>query len=307
VGRYALRRLLALPLILVAVYSIVFLMIRATPGGPWDPDVMVPPSILANLRHYYHVDDPLWRQYWRALGELVLHGNFGLSYATSRSVGEMIAQALPISLQLGAAAMTVAMLGGVWLGLSAAVHRNGLIDYVAMPVGLVGISVPAYVSAPLLVVLFAVQWHLLPSSGWEGLLSRAALIPVFTLALAPAAALARYTRAAALDVLQLDFVRTARAKGMPRGNVMLHHIVPNMLIPVVTVAGSYLSGVLTGAFFVEWIYAIPGMGRLVVQGIFGRDYPVILGASVVIAAVIAVTNFIVDLSYAVIDPRIRYG
>jgi oligopeptide transport system permease protein len=298
---------MVLPAVLLAVYSIVFLMIRATPGGPWDPGAMVPPAILTNLRQYYHADDPLWRQYWRLLSELVVHGNFGLSYATSRNVGEMIGQALPVSLQLGATAMLVAAAAGVLAGLSAALHRNHLMDYAAMPIGLIGISVPAYVSTPLLVVLFAVQWHVLPSSGWDGLLSPAAAIPVFTLALAPAAGLARYTRAAVLDVLQLDFVRTARAKGMPGRRVTLRHIVPNMLIPVVTVAGSYLGGVLTGAFFVEWIYAIPGMGRLLVQGIFGRDYPVILGASIVVAGVIAVTNLVVDLSYAMIDPRIRYG
>jgi oligopeptide transport system permease protein len=306
-GRYVLRRLLVLPAVLLAVYSIVFLMVRATPGGPWDPGAMVPPAIIENLRQYYHTDDPIWRQYWRLLGELLLRGNFGLSYATSRSVGEMIAQALPVSLQLGAASMVVATLGGVALGLAAGVRQNTIVDYAAMPIGLIGISVPAYVSAPLLVVLFAVQWHVLPSEGWEGLFSRAAAIPVFTLALAPAAGLARYARAAVLDVLQFDFVRTARAKGMPAGNVLLRHIAPNMLIPVVTVAGSYLASVLTGAFFVEWIYAIPGMGRLLVQGIFGRDYPVILGSTVVAAAIIAVTNLLVDLSYAFIDPRIRYG
>lgn len=306
-GRYILRRLIVLPAVLLAVYTIVFVMIRATPGGPWDPGAMVPPAIIANLRQYYHTDDPIWHQYWRLLSELLLRGNFGLSYATSRSVGEMIAQALPVSLQLGAASMAVAAACGVTLGLAAGLHRNSALDYAAMPIGLVGISVPTYVSTPLLVVLFAVHWHVLPSEGWEGLFNRGAAIPIFTLALAPAAGLARYARAAVLDVLHFDFVRTARAKGMRAPRIVARHVAPNMLIPVITVAGSYLASVLTGSFFVEWIYAIPGMGRLLVQGIFGRDYPVILGASIVIAAVIAVTNLLVDVSYALIDPRVKYG
>jgi ABC-type dipeptide/oligopeptide/nickel transport system permease component len=307
VTSYIARRLLVLPAVLLAAYTIVFLMARAAPGGPWDPDIMVPEAVRENLRRYFHADEPIWVQYWRFLHQIVAHGNFGPS-ATNlhRDVGSMIADALPVSLQLGAAAMTLSIGVGVLLGVLAAVRQNGLLDYLAMITALVGISLPAFVVTPLLVVLFAVQWRLLPSSGWAGLLSASALIPVFTLALGPMAGLARYTRGAVLDVVRLDFVRSAQAKGLDGRHVTLRHVLPNALIPVITVTGDYLTRVLTGAFFVESIYAIPGMGRLMVHGILNRDYPLILAATLVIAALIAVINLLVDLAYALIDPRVRY-
>jgi ABC-type dipeptide/oligopeptide/nickel transport system permease component len=307
VPSYVTRRLLALPVVLVAAYTIVFFMARAAPGGPWDPDIMVPEAVRENLRRYFHADDPIWVQYWRFLHQIVVHGNFGPS-ATNlhRDVGSMIAEALPVSLQLGATAMTLSVGVGMLLGVLAAVRQNTGLDYLAMMVALVGISVPAFVVTPLLVVLFAVHWGLLPSSGWTGLRSSAALIPVFTLALGPMAGLARYTRGAILDVFRLDFVRSAQAKGLSGSRVTFRHVLPNALIPVITVTGDYLTRVLTGAFFVESIYAIPGMGRLLVQGILNRDYPVILGVTLVIAAMIALINLLVDLAYAVTDPRVRY-
>jgi ABC-type dipeptide/oligopeptide/nickel transport system permease component len=218
----------------------------------------------------------------------------------------MIVQALPISLQLGLGAMLVAAAAGITLGILAATRRSTSLDYLSMTVVLVGISVPTYVIAPLLVVLFAVVWHLVPTSGWHGLFAGTAVIPVFTLALGPTAGLARYTRSAVLDVIRLDFVRTGRAKGVRQGRLMVRHVLPNALISVLTVAGGYLAAVFTGAFFVESICAIPGMGRLIVQGISNRDYPVIFGVSLVVAAGVALINLAIDVSYAVIDPRVRY-
>lgn len=304
---YVIRRLLALPLLFIAVYTIVFLLARLSPGGPWDPSLPVPPAVIENLRAHYHVDDPLWSQYWHLARNIVVDFDFGPSYlAMRRNVSTMLAEALPVSLQLGGASVVLALLVGLFLGLIAAVRQRTVMDYASMGLVMFGISVPPYVTTPLLVIFLAIHAGILPSQGWNGIFSAAAIIPVVALTLGPAANLARYTRNSVLDVIGLDYVRTAEAKGLPRRIILLRHILRNALIPIVTVAGLYLARILTHTFYVEYIYGIPGMGRLAVDAVFGRDYPVIMGVAVVVAVLVGVTNLAVDIVYAWADPRVRY-
>jgi oligopeptide transport system permease protein len=304
---YLLRRLLTLPLIVIAVYTLTFLLARATPGGPWSTDLPVPPNIIQNLRAFYHADEPLLVQYWLLAQNVFLHGDLGPSYlAMRRDVSDMIFEALPISLQMGGASVLVAMIVGIGLGVLAAVRQRTAYDYAAIGAVMFGISIPPYVTTPLFVLVFAITLHWLPSHGWDGIFSTSAIIPVAALALGPAANLARYTRNAVLDVIRLDYVRTARAKGLPMRQVLTRHILRNALLPIITVSGLYVAQILTHSFYVEYILGIPGMGSLGVTAIFGRDYPVILGVVLVIASLVAITNLLVDLVYAWADPRIRY-
>jgi ABC-type dipeptide/oligopeptide/nickel transport system permease component len=303
---YVTRRVLALPLIVIAVYTLVFFLARSSPGGPWDPNLPVPQAVIDNLRAHYHADEPLIIQYWELAKNIVLEGDLGPSYlAMRRDVSTMIAEALPISLALGAASVGLALVVGIALGVLAAMRRNTSVDYASMGLVMFGISVPPYVITPVLVLVFAIWLPWLPSQGWSGLFSKAAIIPVIALALGPAATVARYARNSVLDVIRLDYVRTAEAKGLPPRLVITRHVLRNALIPIITVAGLYITRTLTHTFYVEYIYGIPGMGRLGVDAVFGRDYPVILGVSLVVAILVAVTNLLVDLTYAWADPRVR--
>lgn len=304
---YVVRRILALPLLFVAVYTIVFLLARLSPGGPWDPSLPVPPAVVENLRAHYNVDAPLWEQYWLLARNIVVDFDFGPSYlAMRRNVSTMIGEALPISLQLGLASVLLAMMVGLAIGLIAAVRQRTAFDYTSMGLVMFGISVPPYVTTPLMVIVFAIHTSILPSQGWNGILSTTAIIPVVALSLGPAANLARYTRNSVLDVVGLDYVRTAEAKGLPPKLILFRHILRNSLIPIVTVAGLYIARILTHTFYVEYIYGIPGMGRLAVDAVFGRDYPVIMAVAVIVALLVGVTNLLVDIVYAWADPRVRY-
>jgi ABC-type dipeptide/oligopeptide/nickel transport system permease component len=294
---------------LLLVYTVVFFLMRATPGGPWDDIGQRPvfPEVRENLLRKYHLDDPLWKQYVDYLGA-ALHGDLGPSYRNrARTVADIIADFFPISLQLGLAAMVVALGVGVPLGFLAAARQDTLVDRGLMLLAVVGISTPSFVVANLLVVVFAVHLRWVPTSGWEGLLSPRAAIPVLALALGPLAAIARYARSAMLDVIRADYVRTARAKGVSEWRVILGHAAKNALIPVVTIAGIHLAFVVTGSFYVEVVTGVPGLGRYLVQSISARDYPVIMGTTLLLAAIVMTVNLLVDLLYAVLDPRIRHG
>lgn len=306
-GRYILWRLALLPVVALTVFTLVFFIARATPGGPWDPDLPVSEAVRQNLRAHYGADEPLLSQYWESLRKLVLDGDLGPSYREARrDVGTLIIEALPISLQLGLAAMLLASVVGVCLGVFAARHQGTKFDYGAMTFVLVGISVPPYVTAPLLVVLFSIMLPWLPASGWHGLVHQGAIIPVVVLMLSPAANIARYTRNTYLDMARQDWVLAAEARGLPSRSVAVRYVLLNATIPVVTVGGAELARVVTGAFFVEFIYGIPGMGRLLIDAILARDYPVVMGVSLVIATLIVVINLVLDIVYAAVDPRVSY-
>lgn len=303
-GAYVIRRILLLIPTLLAIYTLTFFLIHATPGSPWSAgDKPVHPVVLKRLNEAYGLDDPLWKQYVNYLWG-VLHGDFGPSFGSkARSVSDIIGDTFPVSFSLGLVAMAIAMLIGVSLGVIGALKHNGPIDYITSFIAIVGISTPSYVIVSLLVLIFASQLGWLPTGGWDGIFSVKIIIPAFALSLYPAAVLARYTRSTMLDVLNADYVRTARAKGLNQRAVVVRHALRNALIPVLTVSGVILADVITGSFFVESIYSVPGLGRYFVSSITERDYPVILGTVLLFGFVIAVMNLIVDLLYPLLDPR----
>ncbi len=303
---YIVRRVLALVPTLFLVYTITFFLMHATPGGPWDTgEKPLPAEVQAQLKAAYGLDKPIWQQYGDYLGK-VLHGDFGPSYAQrSRTVADIIGTALPVSLQLAAAATVIAVLVGIPLGVLGAVRHNGPLDYLSGLISMIGISTPAYVVTSLLVLLLASKLRWLPTGGWDGIFSPKAIIPALSLALYPLAVLARYTRTSMLEVLRQDYVRTARAKGIREWVVLMRHCLRNSLLPVITIAGIVLADIATGSFFVETIYQVPGIGRYFVQSISGRDYPVILGTVLLLALVVSLLNLAVDLLYPLLDPRIR--
>lgn len=301
---YIIRRVLFLFPTLFIIYTLTFFLIHATPGGPWSQgDKPVPPIVLKRLNEAYGLDDPIWRQYLDYLWN-ILHGDFGPSFSSrTNSVTDIIRETFPVSLQLGVTAMVLALLIGIPLGVIGALKHNSFLDYLSGFVAIAGISTPSYVSVSLLVLLFANTLHLVPTGGWEGIFNTKALIPAFALALYPAAVLARYTRASMLEVLSADYVRTARAKGLNETSAIVRHAIRNAMLPVVTVSGIILADVMTGSFFVETVYQVPGIGRYFVDSITSRDYPVILGTVLLLGAVVSVMNLIVDLLYPLLDPR----
>lgn len=305
-GAFIIRRVLLLIPTLLAIYTLTFLLIHATPGGPWSQgDKPVPPLVMERLNAAYGLDQPLWKQYLTYLWN-ALQGDFGPSFSSrSRTVTDIIGDTLPVSLQLGIVAMAMAVVVGITLGTLGAIRHNTVVDYIASFIAIFGISTPSYVVVSLLVLVLASTFGLVPTGGWNGIFAREIIIPATALALYPAAVLARYTRASMLDVLTTDYVRTARAKGLSERWVIIRHAIRNALLPVVTVSGIVFADVITGSFFVETIYSVPGLGRYFVSSISERDYPVILGTVLLFGAIISVMNLIVDLMYPLLDPRMR--
>ena len=304
---YAIRRVLAGIPTLLLVFTLVFLIAHATPGSPWDigSNRPVEPSVKAALDAKFHLDEPLPVQYVSYLLG-ALHGDLGPSYRDrTQSVTDIIFHFLPVSLELGAAAMLLAILLGLPLGALAALTRDSWVDGFIRMVSTLGISMPTYVVTSILIVTLGVGLGWVPTFGWHGAFSASAIIPVFSLALAPLAAVIRYFRNSMLEVMHLDYVRTARAKGLRPVAIIVRHMGRNALIPVMTVAGVYASYVLTGSFFVESIAGVPGFGRYFVLAVAARDYPVIIGTTLVYAVFVVGINLLVDLSYLFLDPRVR--
>lgn len=304
---YILRRLLWMVPTLLAAFTLTFLLVHATPGNPWDEsEKPLPEAVIANLNKQYHLDDPLPKQYVDYLLN-VARGDFGPSYRNvERDVSEIIRASLPVSVQLGITSLLFALVVGVPLGTLAALKRNTWVDYAASLVTVTGIATPPFVRVSLLIVLLALALRWFPTGGWNGLLDPRIVIPTIAIGSGPAAILARYTRASLLEVLGQEYMRTAQAKGLHQSAIVFVHALRNALIPVVTVAGVTLANVITGAFFVERIYDVPGIARQFVDSVSGRDYPLLLGTVLVFALLISLVNLLVDLSYAFLDPRIRY-
>ncbi|MFO1060923.1 MAG: ABC transporter permease [Dongiaceae bacterium] len=292
---------------LLLVYTLVFAIAHVTPGSPWDigSNRPVDPSVVASLNARYHLDQPVLTQYFAYLAGAV-QGDLGPSYRDrSRTVAEIVADFLPVSIELGLAAMALAVLLGLPLGALAALSRSRLVDGAIRTVSTLGISMPTYVVTSILIVLLGVGLGWVPTFGWKGLFSASAIVPVFSLALAPLAAVIRYFRSSMLEVMHLDYIRTARAKGLRPLAIVIGHMGRNALIPVVTVVGVYASYVLVGSFFVESIAGVPGFGRYFVLAVAARDYPVIIGTTLVYAVFVVVINLLVDLAYFALDPRVR--
>jgi oligopeptide transport system permease protein len=302
---YVIRRVLWFIPVLFFVSLITFLLMHAIPGGPWDEEKKLPEAAVANLNAKYGLDKPLWQQYLNYLAGL-LRGDLGPSYQrTTESVQEILAKGLRATALLGVLALGVALVVGIGLGVLAAIRRNTIIDYLSVTFATAGAAIPSFVMAILLIYVFSVQLHLLPTSGWGS--PKQVIMPTIALSLLPAAFLARITRASMLEVLGQDYVRTARAKGIHEIAILNRHALRNALIPVLTVIGPLAANLLVGSFIIEFIFAVPGVGRLFVQAVQARDYGVIMGATLFYALVVAVANLVVDITYAAVDPRIRYS
>jgi oligopeptide transport system permease protein len=300
---FVLRRLAdAIPTLLVLV-AVAFFMIRLAPGGPFDAEKRLPPQVEANLRAAYHLDEPLPQQFLRYLGNLA-RGDFGPSFQyRDRTVTELIAAGFPVSLRIGGLALVLALVAGLALGAVAALRQNGPADHVAMTVAMAGISVPNFVVAPVLVLVFAITLRWLPAGGLgDGMASL--VLPVATLALPQVAYIARLTRGSLIEVLRSNFIRTARAQGLGTGTILLRHALKPALVPVVSYLGPAAAGLVTGSVVVEQIFGLPGLGRYFVTGALNRDYTLVMGIVVFYGALIIACNLVVDLVYGWLDPRV---
>jgi oligopeptide transport system permease protein len=288
----------------LAVAFITFCLMHLVPGGPWDREKQLAPQVVANLNKKYGLDQPPIVQFGHFLWG-ILHGDLGVSYIyQDRGVTDILLQGLPKTATLGVVAFLLAILIGVPLGMLAALRQNSILDYIAVFFSTIFASIPGFVLGILLVILFSVTLHLLPTGGWGSV--QQIILPAFALAALPAAYIARITRASMLDVTRQDYIRTARSKGLKEHVVLVRHTLRNALIPVITIAGPELALLISGSFIIENLFSIPGIGRLFVQGVFNRDYGLIMGSILFYAFVVALVNLAVDLLYGVIDPRIRY-
>jgi len=306
--RYVVYRLLWLVPTLLAMALVTFLVMHATPGSPLDPVAEganpLSPEAQKNLAEVYGLDKPIYTQFGIFLTK-ALRGDFGTSFVyKTRTVAEIMVETFPISLLLGSMALVLAVVGGVTLGIMAAVYQNRSWDYVSVAVATLGVSVPNFVMAVFLIVIFSFVLPIFPTGGWNS--PQDWVLPTVTLALAPMGIIARFTRSSMLEVIRSDYIVTARAKGLSEGPVILKHVLKNGFIPVVTLLGPMFAAVGTGSFFVESIFRIPGMGRFFVLSMTGRDYPMIMAVVLIYGAFLALMNLVVDLLYGTLDPRIRY-
>jgi oligopeptide transport system permease protein len=301
---YLFRRLGgAIPTLFIIIAGSFFMM-RLAPGGPFARERVVPPEVEANLMRAYHLDEPLWQQFLRYLNGL-LHGDFGPSFKYKDfSVADLIFGGFPVSLQLGGIAIVLALVIGLTLGIWAALRQNTWLDYATMSVSMVGIAVPNFVIAPILTLVIGLELKLLPVGGW----GRPAhyVLPVIALCLPQIAAIARLTRASMIEVLGSNFVRTARAKGLPARLTISRHAIRAAVLPVVSFLGPAIANIITGSVVVEQIFSIPGIGRYFVQGSLNRDYTLVMGVTVFFGVLIILCNLIADVLYGVLDPKVRY-
>jgi ABC-type dipeptide/oligopeptide/nickel transport system permease component len=348
---YIIRRLLYMLVVLLVVSGITFILMHAVPGGPFDREKKLPPEIQANKEKYYHLDDPLYVQFFSYLSRVTIPQittsapslrtdddylinvkfgdywlkwmNFGPSYVSrNRTVNDIFREQLPVSFQLGMFALIIAVVIGMPLGIMSALNHNKWPDYLGMGVAIFGVSVPTIVLGPILVWLFGVLLQWLPPTGWGakppfvlGLFPKSfnwdylkyAILPAFVLGFGSSAVIARLTRASMLQVVREDYIRTARAKGLREQMVIMRHALKNALIPVVTIIGPLFAGLVTGTFVTELVFGIPGLGKYFVTSISNRDYPVIMGTILLYAVFLVISNLLVDIVYAILDPRIRYS
>ncbi|MEL7184807.1 MAG: ABC transporter permease subunit [Pseudomonadota bacterium] len=303
--RYTLLRLAGAIPTLLLVIALAFLMVHAAPGGPFSNERAASPEVLENLEKHYRLDEPLPQQFVHYLGN-VIRGDFGPSYRyVDYTVSELIAIGFPLSLQLGALAMMLALLVGVSAGTAAALRQDSLLDRALMSFAMTGISIPVFVVAPVLVLLLSVKLQWLPA-GWSGSNGAAKFIlPVVTLALPQIAYVARLTRASVIDVLSRDFVRTARAQGLATKTLVRVHVLRPAMLPVLSYLGPAIAAILTGSVVVEEVFGIPGLGQFFVRGALNRDYTLVLGIVILYASLVIAMNLLVDILYGVLDPRVR--
>ncbi|ACX83242.1 oligopeptide ABC transporter permease OppB [Aggregatibacter actinomycetemcomitans] len=304
--KFILKRVLeAIPTLFVLITFSFFLM-RLAPGSPFTSERAYPPEVMANIEAKYHLNEPLHTQYFLYLKNLV-KGDFGPSFKyKDQSVNNLIASALPVSLKLGTIAFFFAVTLGVAAGTLAALNQNSRWDYILMSCSMVGVIMPSFVFAPLLVLLFAITLGWLPAGGWnEGALSYI-LLPVASLTIGYVAGIARIMRGSMIEVLHSNFIRTAKAKGLSTSRIILKHALRPALLPVITYLGPAFVGIITGSMVIETVFGLPGMGKLFVNGALNRDYSLVLSLTILVGTLTIVFNAVVDILYAVIDPKIRY-
>ena len=302
---YTFRRLLITIPTLLVVIGVVYILLFSAPGGPFDSERVVPEAIQAQLMSKYHLDLPYWKQYLLYSGQL-LQGDLGVSYRYADwSVNELVGSALPVSLTIGGLSIILSLVIGVLLGALAALYRNSFVDYLVMALGSLGSVVPSFVLGPLLVLAFAIGLQWLPSGGWDHFSWQFMVLPVSLLTLINVSTLARIMRASMVEVMGSNYIRTARAKGLPMHLIVFRHALRPSLLPVVTIVGPLAVSSITSALVTESIFSIPGLGILVVNGAANRDYTLVLGLVVLITALVVLVNLCVDLIYAFLDPRSR--
>jgi oligopeptide transport system permease protein len=299
------ERLLWVVPTLFLIVAMAFVLMRLTPGGPFDAERALPPEIEANLRAAYGLDKPLHEQFISYVAGLA-RGDFGPSFKYKDfSVSELIAQGAPVSATIGGLALALAVVLGVFLGTIAALRQNSAVDSAVMGLSLAGTAVPSFVTAPILSLVFGVALGWLPVAGWGDGSLRNLVLPVIALALPQVATLARLTRASMIETLRANHVRTARAKGLSQRLIIWRHAMPAAMLPVVSYLGPAAAGLLTGSVVIETVFGLPGIGRYFVQGALNRDYTLVLGVVVLYACLLVLFNLIVDLAYGWLDPRIR--
>lgn len=303
--RYILKRLLgAIPLMLIVI-AVAFFMMRIAPGGPFDSERALPPEIEQNIKAAYDLDKPLVQQFGIYLWK-VMHGDFGPSIKIRDfSVAELIANGAPASIQLGLSAILLALMVGVTMGTLSALRQNTAADYAVMGVAMTGIVIPNFVMAPLLSLVVGVYWELLPTSGWGSGELKYKVLPIIALSLPQIAYISRLTRGSMLEVLNSNFVRTARAKGLRDHLVVIRHALKAGLLPVVSYLGPATAAVTTGSVVIETIFAVPGIGTYFIKAALNRDYPLVMGVVIVYGALIISLNLLVDVLYGLLDPKLR--
>ncbi len=303
---YTLRRVLAALPTLVVVISVCYFLMHATPGGPFDSDRKVAAAVLANLEAKYHLDLPLWQQYLLYFKGL-LQGDLGASFRYADwSVNDLVGKALPVSLTIGGVSMLLSLAIGVTLGIVAALRQNSLVDHLVMVIGNIGSAFPSFVIGPVLIMVFAIWLKWLPAGGWNDFQLRFIVLPVALLTFINVATIGRVMRGSLIEVMHSNFIRTARAKGLPTRVVVLRHALKPALLPVVSVVGPLAISSITAALVTETVFSLPGLGKLIVNGAANRDYTLVLGLVVLITVFAVLLNLLVDLAYAWLDPKIRY-
>jgi oligopeptide transport system permease protein len=302
---YILRRLVSAVPTLFVIVTLSFFLIRVAPGGPFDLEQALNASILENLRKLYRLDEPLWKQYLLYLAGLA-RGDFGPSFTSNdMTVAQLFAKGLPVSIRLGSLALLLALAVGITAGVIAALRQNRAADYTVVTIATAGITVPTFVTAPVFQVIFGLWLAWLPVGGWNDGAVRNTVLPVLVLALPQMAVVARLTRAAMIETLRANHIRTLRAQGLSQATI-IRHALRGALLPVVSYLGPAAAALLTGSVVVETIFGLPGIGRYFVEGALNRDYTMVMGTVVVIACFVLVFNLLVDIAYAALDPRVRY-
>ncbi len=304
-ARHVMWRVLGLIPTLLMLITVAFFLMRVAPGGPFDSEMLLPEEIKANLAAKYHMDESLLEQYFRYLSQVAVL-DFGPSVQYKDwTVNELIGQGMPVSLTIGLAAIVLAFLLGTTLGIIAALRQNTRADYSLMGVAMLGISIPNFVIAPILILLLAVYAGWLPAGGWDWSIA-SMVLPVVTLALPVTAYIARLTRGSMIEVMHSNFIRSARAKGLPESMVIRRHALRPALLPVISYLGPAAAGMISGSVIIERVFSIPGLGSYFVQGALNRDYTLVMGVVIFYGVLIILLNFVVDLVYAWLNPKVRY-